>query len=74
LLKDPSAMIPSRSLTKIAAITLPDDEFDYSFEELGAYYTAKIFKEAGHQFDLRVYLHSFPVKNIISTDAVFEAP
>ena len=72
LLKDPACMIPSRSLTKIAAITLPEEEFDYSFEKLGAYYTSKIFQEAGHPFDLRLYLHSFPVTNIISTEAVFE--
>jgi amino acid adenylation domain-containing protein/FkbM family methyltransferase len=72
LLKDPACMIPSRSLTKIAAITLPEDQFDNSFEELGAYYTSKIFEQAGRKFDLRVYLNSFPAENIISNEEVFE--
>ncbi|WP_429385033.1 amino acid adenylation domain-containing protein, partial [Mucilaginibacter sp. UYCu711] len=72
LLKDPSHMIPSRSLTKIAAITLPESEFDNSFDELGAYYTSKIFEQTGRKFDLRVYLNSFPIENIISNEDVFE--
>ncbi|HEX8462666.1 MAG TPA: condensation domain-containing protein, partial [Segetibacter sp.] len=72
LLKDPSAMIPKRSLTKIAAITLPKEEFDCGFEQLGAYYTSKIFEQAGRKFDLRVYLSSFPTRNIISNEGVFE--
>jgi amino acid adenylation domain-containing protein/FkbM family methyltransferase len=72
LLKDPVSMIPSRSLTNIAAITFADDEFDCGFEDLGAYYTSKIFEQAGRKFDLRVYLSSFPTKNIISNKEVFE--
>ncbi len=72
LLNDPSHMVPTRSLTKIAAITLPADQFDYSFEELGAYYTSKIFEEAGRKFDLRLYLSGLPAQNIISTSDVFE--
>ena len=73
LMKEPAHMIPSKSVTRIAAITLPTDEFDYSFEELGAYYATKIFEQVGHKFDLRVYLNSFAVKNIISDEDVFEA-
>ncbi len=72
LLNDPSHMVPTRSLTKIAAITLPAEQFDYSFEELGAYYTSKIFEEAGRKFDLRLYLSGLPAQNIISTSDVFE--
>jgi amino acid adenylation domain-containing protein/non-ribosomal peptide synthase protein (TIGR01720 family) len=71
-LRDPACMIPERSLTKIAAITLPPEEFENSFEELGAYYVEKIFEQVAYKFDLRICLHSFPVKNIISNDDVFE--
>ncbi|QXU43274.1 non-ribosomal peptide synthetase [Pedobacter sp. D749] len=72
LLKNPSAMIPSRSLTAIAAITLPEAEFENSFEELGAYYVEKVFSQVGRKFDLRLCLNSLPKKNLISSIGVFE--
>jgi hypothetical protein len=37
MVKDPENMIPGKSVTKIAAITLPDEEFDFNFSETGAY-------------------------------------
>ncbi|MCP5048529.1 MAG: hypothetical protein GY940_15270, partial [bacterium] len=73
-MKDPVScpMIPAKSVTKIAAITLPEDEFDYSFEAVGAYYLEKVFRDVGRKFDLRLCLLNFPRKNIISTWDVFE--
>jgi len=72
MLKNPRNMIPLRSLTKIAAITLPGDNFDYCFDEVGAHYTGKIFEKVGYKFDLRLCLYNFPVQDVISTADTFE--
>jgi amino acid adenylation domain-containing protein len=71
-LKVPTCMIPSRSVTKIAAITLPAGEFDETFEEIGASYVEKIFDHIKRKFDLRLSLLNFPQKNVISSPDVFE--
>jgi amino acid adenylation domain-containing protein len=72
LLKGNSPIIPARSITHMAAITLPDTEFDYSFEEVGALYVEKIFQQRGNPFDLRLSLLNFSKKHIISNTEVFE--
>jgi acyl carrier protein/SAM-dependent methyltransferase len=72
LLKDPKCMIPTRSLTKIAAVTLPESEFDCSFDETGAHYVEKVFAHIGNKFDLRLSLLSLTAKNLISNSEVFE--
>jgi tyrocidine synthetase-3 len=65
-------MIPARSLTKIAAITLPPSEFEVTFEEVGAHYVEKVFDHVGYKFDLRLCLFSLPGKHVISTSDIFE--
>lgn len=71
-LRDPANFIPERSVTKFAAVSLTDDEFEYSFEDAGAHYTEKIFEQVGYRFDLRLCLKGFPLAQIISSSGVFE--
>lgn len=71
-MKDPGCQIPCRSVSKIAAVTLPEDEFDHSFEEVGAHYVEEIFKHMGRRFDLRLSLLSFSHKYLVSSADVFE--
>ncbi len=66
------SMIPSSSISKVAAVTLPKNDFDASFDEVAAYYVDKIFDNIGRKFDLRLVLSSFKKKNIISDIGVFE--
>jgi len=72
LLKNPTCMIPSKSITYIGAVTLPEEEFAYAFDELGVKYVNKIFAQVGYPFDLRLSLLSFARKNIISIPGIFE--
>jgi len=71
-LHDPGCMIPQRSLTKIAAISLPEKDFDYSFAPIAAHYAERIFEQAGYQFDFRVCLKNLPRENLLSAADVFE--
>jgi len=71
-LHDPSCMIPQRSLTKIAAISLSESEFDYHFAPIAAHYAEQIFTQAGYPFDFRVCLKNWPQENLLSTSDVFE--
>ena len=71
-MKAPHIIIPSKSLTKIAAVTLPEKEFEYSFEDVGAYYVEKIFAQVGRKFDLRLGLLNFSGKYLISNPDVLE--
>ncbi len=66
-------MIPQRSVTKIAAICLPDEiQHIPGFSSMTAYYTQKVFKAVGHPFDIRLCLKNLPKSFIISSDAIFE--
>jgi len=66
LLKPDGLMIPERSVTKMAAVTLPDEILcNPKFAELPAYYTKEIFKQVGYPFDLRVCLKKFPQANLL---------
>ena len=72
-LKTGGVMIPSRCLTKIAAVTLPTEiANDPAFTELSKYYVNSIFEKLGHSFDLRIAIRNFPTNHLVSTDAVFE--
>lgn len=72
-LKEGGVMIPQRSVTKIAAISLPDEiHCAPGFSAMTAYYTQKVFAAVGHPFDIRLCLKNFPKSHIISTDAIFE--
>ena len=71
-LKDPSAMLPQRSVTKIAGISLPQSRFEYAFSELAARYVEKIFNQVGYKFDLRLCLKGLPEDAVLTTTGIFE--
>ncbi|BAY78314.1 amino acid adenylation domain-containing protein [Nostoc linckia NIES-25] len=72
-LKPGGLMIPERSMTKMAAVTLPDEILhNLKFAATPAHYTRKIFEEVGYPFDLRVCIKKFPQVNVISTVDVLE--
>ena len=73
LLKQDAAVIPERSITRIAAVTCPDEVLNNpSFTEVSGHYVERIFAEVGHRFDLRLAIKNFPETNIISSREVFE--
>ncbi|MDZ8263789.1 non-ribosomal peptide synthetase [Nostoc sp. ChiQUE01b] len=72
-LKPDGLMIPERSVTKIAAVTLPDEILhNPKFPETSAYYAREIFEQVGYPFDLRVAIKKFPQANVLSTVDVLE--
>lgn len=71
-LKDPAAMLPQFSDTRIAALALPHDRLAPGFSDIAAHYVDKIFAEVGQPFDLRLCLKNLPREAIVSTDAPFE--
>jgi thioester reductase-like protein/non-ribosomal peptide synthase protein (TIGR01720 family) len=73
LLKEDGVMIPAKSITKIAAVSLPPAiRQNPGFTPTPGEYVEKIFKTTGHPFDLRVCIKNFPGSNIISNTQVFE--
>lgn len=73
-MKDEGVMIPSRSVTKIAAITLSDDFLNNpTFSKLSAQYAEKVFDQVGHRFDFRLCMKNFSRDNIISNAQPFES-
>jgi amino acid adenylation domain-containing protein/natural product biosynthesis luciferase-like monooxygenase protein len=73
LLKPGSPIIPGRCETLAAAISLPEDFMrNPKFSELGAYYAANLFTQAGYQFDLRLSITGTDRSNLRSTIGVFE--
>ncbi len=73
LLRPDGIMIPTRSVTVIAAATLPDElRLRPGFHRVPASYTEKIFAEIGHPFDLRICVKKFPAENLLSPEGVFE--
>ncbi|WP_186156384.1 non-ribosomal peptide synthetase [Burkholderia gladioli] len=71
-LKDGAHMIPERSLTKIVAVSLTEDLFDYAFTETTGHYVKKIFEETGSPFDLRICVKDLPASAILSSEDAFE--
>ncbi|WP_186149051.1 hypothetical protein, partial [Burkholderia gladioli] len=71
-LKDGAHMIPERSLTKIVAVPLTEDLFDYAFTETTGHYVRKIFEETGSPFDLRICVKDLPASAILSSEDAFE--
>ena len=67
----PSNMIPRRSITKIAAVTLPSG-FEIAFSRIPAYYTERIFEDKGYRFDLRLCLKNVTHDHLLSNTDVFE--
>ena len=65
--------IPARCVTRIAAVTLPDDlAAAPAFGPTAQAYVEKIFQQRGGPFDLRLCVKNFPRENVISDIAVFE--
>ena len=72
-MKPDGVMIPERSLTKMAAITLPEDFLaNPGFTNVSAQYVEKVFQQIGHRFDLRLCMRNFSKSNIISNSQAFE--
>jgi len=72
LLKDPAAMLPQRSVTRLAAVNLPEGSFDWGFPEVAAHYVERIFSDIGRPFDLRLCVKNLPAQAIVSTVGVLE--
>ena len=72
-LAEGGAMIPERSLTRIAAVTMPETYMrSPSFSPLTADYTKRIFEQVGRPFDLRICPKGASIENLISTTDIFE--
>ncbi|HET7866512.1 MAG TPA: amino acid adenylation domain-containing protein, partial [Burkholderiaceae bacterium] len=71
-LRDPSCMLPQRSLTRLAAVSLTEELFDYGFDATPAHYVDEIFRAAGHPFDLRLCIKGLPQAAILSSADTFE--
>jgi hypothetical protein len=73
LLRPGGVFIPERSVTWVAAATLPDVLHDEpAFTETAAHYVRRIFESVGHPFDLRLTIRNFPQGNLLSGRALFE--
>ncbi len=73
LLKDGGILLPERSVTRVAAVELPDELRDQpGFTEVSAHYVRKIFDSVGGPFDLRLCVKNFPPSHLISEVGVFE--
>jgi acyl transferase domain-containing protein/acyl-CoA synthetase (AMP-forming)/AMP-acid ligase II/acyl carrier protein/precorrin-6B methylase 2 len=72
-LKPDGIMLPARSVTKIAATTMPDSLLkNAGFNEVPGSYVPKIFDEVGRPFDLRLCVKNYDSTQLISSVAVFE--
>ena len=72
-LKPGGVMIPQRSSTSIAAVSLPEVlAADPRFTEISGPYVERIFEQTGHAFDVRVCIDHFPKSHLLSDSAVFE--
>lgn len=73
LIKPTGAFIPNRSLTKVAAVSLPDELVEAPrFSKVAGSYVEKIFTQVGHPFDVRLCVKNFPKANLLSDVQVFE--
>jgi acyl-CoA synthetase (AMP-forming)/AMP-acid ligase II/3-oxoacyl-(acyl-carrier-protein) synthase/acyl carrier protein len=73
LLKPTGTMIPARSVTRIAAVRLPDVLLERPrFRVVPRTYAQKIFEAVGHPFDLRLCVRNFPRSHVLSNVETFE--
>ena len=73
LLVEGGLMIPGRSRTKIAALSLPESFTQQpAFSELTAHYVQSIFDQVGYRFDLRLCLKNLQPSHVVSTADIFE--
>jgi amino acid adenylation domain-containing protein len=72
-LKKNGIMIPRRSTTRIAAVSLPEGLAQHPrFTHLSGSYIHKIFGKTGFPFDVRICIKNFPSQNVLSDLGVFE--
>ena len=72
-LKPDGVMIPRRSVTNIAAVSLPADLATRpSFNELTGHYVEEIFATVGHPFDVRLCIKNLPKSCVMSDAQIFE--
>lgn len=72
-LKPDGMMLPSRSLTKVAAISLPDNFLaHHGFNQIDWYWIKKVFRYVGYPFDIRVGVYNLPPEHLVSSIEVFE--
>lgn len=73
LLSPTARIVPERSVTRIAALTLPDEVLDSpAFTPIAAHYTRKIFAQIGRPFELRLCLRGVDRSQLLSDVGVFE--
>ncbi|CAM3709769.1 non-ribosomal peptide synthetase [Vibrio aerogenes] len=72
LLKDPSHMLPMRTLTSLAAVSLDHDMLYAGFSPIASHYITQIFESNGQPFDLRLCIKNLPQQAVISDYGVFE--
>ncbi len=73
LLCEGAAIVPERSVTRVAAVTLTDELLSApAFTRSTAVYAERIFEQVGHPFDLRVCLRGVHREDLISDVGVFE--
>jgi amino acid adenylation domain-containing protein/non-ribosomal peptide synthase protein (TIGR01720 family) len=71
-LRDPAAMLPARSLTRLAGVALGGRRDALGFPEAAADYVARIFAQQGRAFDLRLCLKHLPAEAIVTSADVLE--
>ena len=65
--------IPSRSLTAMAAVTLPDHLVESpAFTPATAAYVEEVFEQVGHRFDLRLCVKGLDYDDLVSDVGTFE--
>lgn len=72
-LKDRGAMIPRRSITRAAAVSLPGaSAIEPRFTPVTRHYAGKVFEAVGYPFDVRVCVKNLPPSSVVSESDVFE--
>ncbi len=72
-LKPDGVLIPEQAITKIAAVSLPDEFFEYAgFGPLAALYAEKIYANLDYQFLPRICIKNINHDYLISNSAVLE--
>ncbi|HEV2734080.1 MAG TPA: condensation domain-containing protein, partial [Longimicrobiaceae bacterium] len=73
LLREGGVFIPERSVTRMAAVSLPDALYERpAFTEVSASYVERIFEQVGHRYDVRLCIKNFPQENLLSDTDLFE--
>ncbi|HEY4172100.1 MAG TPA: amino acid adenylation domain-containing protein [Rhodopila sp.] len=71
-LRDPTAQLPARSLTRLAGVALGDRLDTLGFPDTAVAYVAPIFAQQGSPFDLRLCLKNLPQDAVVTSTDVLE--